>query len=139
MLTVRKCRVSCLSCTSLSAGWLASLDKETTETDNVPNLSSELHTREGKGPRLDKAVHTSDGEPPQAAGCPGAWLAHTTGDSTHNFSGGLGGSKPVQTKSITVITLSWLVYSDSTVNSSSRQLLMSDFSYQRITAIASDC
>lgn len=67
-------------------------------------------------------------------GCPRAWLVHMTGDSTHNFSVRAGGSK-----NATVITLSWLGYSDKLVKGSSRQFLMSDFSYQKITATASDC
>lgn len=68
---------------------------------------------------------------PPLGGRPGAALARTTGDGSHNFSVGAGGSKPAQTKSVTVITLSWLAYSDKLVNGSSRQFLMSDFSYQK--------
>ena len=72
-------------------------------------------------------------------GCPGARLVHKTGDGTHNFSVRVGGSKPAQTKSVTVITLSWLAYSDKLVDGSGRQFLMNDFSYQKVTAVASDC
>lgn len=66
-------------------------------------------------------------------------MTHTAGNGTHHFLVWVGGSKPAQTKNVTVITLSWLAYSDKLVDGSNRQFLMSDFSYQKITAVASDC
>lgn len=69
-------------------------------------------------------------------GCPGAWLAHMTGDSTHthNFLSGLVVARQLRPKCYSNHPLKAGL--DKSVNGSSRQFLRSDFSYQKITTTA---
>ena len=65
--------------------------------------------------------------------------ARAAGDGTHRSPAGVGGAKPAHTRSVAAITLSWLAYSDKLVDGSHRQFQTSEFSYQKVTAVASDC